>query len=165
MILSLLASLLSCKCAPDVPAEPGTSVELTYPVLLIHSQQKTFRVRNNVTDLTTTNMVQMGSGDFENLQIVDSGGALYQVTKATPVGKARPWFLDMGTTPFRFRMELKPLRKVTLEETKRIVLGVVSQPDSYWGRDSDKSRAAVEKVQSAGTLAELIELCREPYNW
>jgi hypothetical protein len=140
MKLGVLFSLLTgCAQKPIIPTAPGVSVKLAYPVLLA-GEHRTL-VKDDEESLTSTTAA---SGlNFLVATLIDSSGARYSIPRVTDFGR-KSSFLDMGTTPYRVFLELKPEGKVDLAQAKQVVL-------------AEEPEAALDGV---GSLAALIEACR-----
>src|SRR5215467_10792886 len=101
-----VALLTGCRTKETIPASPGTSLPLSYPVILIG--QNNVDVRDDLTALTSASLA--GGMNFVERKIVDSAGSIYEVKKAAVVGNAKAWWRDMGTSQQRYFLELRNVR-------------------------------------------------------
>jgi hypothetical protein len=62
-------------------------------------------------------------------------------------------------------MRLKSSQKLSLDETKKLLLHLIQNPKSYWSTSHYGNGAAVKKVQGAKTWEELVKECRESSTW
>jgi len=154
-LLSLLP-LTGCTPKSSAPA-PGVSVPLAYPVLLIG--QRSLDVRDSEEELISIR----GASSLNLMErvLLDSEGRLFAVARAEPAAGAKPILLDMGTSPRRHAVEIRERPKPSFAEIRSLVLEQVSDPASVWAGDP----RAVEKVRSLSSVGELIEACREAWNW
>ena len=164
-ILGALAALLTSCSAPKTaaPEKPGTSLQLSYPVLLIGTDAPTLNVFETERQLTTT--TKSSSLIYSVQQIVDSKGGLYAIKKAIPVGEVQGVWRDMGTSPYRVFLECKLLKRVDLEQTREMVLATVRSPRSELSRPPERLSMAVGHIRSYRTLDELIAGCRQTLDW
>lgn len=132
-LLSLLA-LKGCKPAPTPPLSVGVSHKLAYPVLLIG--QKSLDVR-------------------------DSDGRLFEVTRAESEPGSKSIWLDWGTGPRRFGIEVGERRKPDLATIRDLLLEQVKAENSIWNGDPK----AVAQVESINSVAGAIEACRTSWEW
>jgi hypothetical protein len=156
-LLSLFVALTGCRPAPIAPTEPGTSLPLQYPVLLVGQSDLT--VRNDEASLTRT--TGASSLNFTERQIIDSAGVIYQIKRATAVGKTKGVWQDMGTSARHVYLELDRKGPAQLDRIQRLVLDQVESPGSVW----HGSAKAVERVRGFGNVPELIDGCRSTWEW
>jgi hypothetical protein len=133
-ILSALATLL-VGCSPrklPAPDKPGTSIQLSYPILLIGTESPQITVVDTELALTTT--TQSSSLTYTAQKIIDSKGGLYEVKTAIPVGKVPSSWRDMGTRPYRVFLEMTFRKKVNLDDARNMVLDNVRSPRSQLSR-------------------------------
>jgi hypothetical protein len=154
---ALLAALGGCRRAVEAPAEPGTSVALEYPVLLIGQNDLT--VRDDEAALTRT--TGASSLNFVERQVVDSAGVVYEVKRAVIVNGGKAVWQDMGTSPQRVWLELNRRGPASVERIRGLVMEQVRSPLSVW----EGKREAVARVESFGSVKELIEGCRTSWEW
>ena len=158
MLISLLTGCAKKEAPP--PNAPGVSVSLQYPVLLIGNGN--LIVKDNEEALTTTTAA---SGlNLPEYKAIDSTSAQYSIRKVTPFGQESVW-LNMGTKPFRLFLEMKEDRKISLEQAKTLVRGVALEPNTTTSRSPHGSEIAMERIQRAQSVAELIEVCRKSWEW
>lgn len=162
--LSAFLSLLSaCTSKPSEPREPGTSIQLEYPVLLAGGSRNDIAVVDTELRLTTTTMA---SGyNYTEMNVVDSGGSLFAVKKATAIGGTPRWWTDMGTSQYRVHFELERRGRVDLRQAKEILTKVISAPQSSWNRSPEILRMSAAKVQSFTNFTELMDGCRRSWEW
>ncbi len=160
--LSVALSLLTgCRVQPEAPPDkPGTSLPLTYPVLLFAKNR--IEVVNTEERLTTT--TGASGPAYQELQIVDSAGLQFEVQKVTTFGK-KSWMLDMGTGQYRVHLKMKRLRQLDLQRVKQMVLEVVREPNSTWREYPNGVQVATTIVEGSQTLGSLMEACRTSWNW
>jgi hypothetical protein len=157
-ILLSLTLLTGCRNAKaPAPSAPGTSLQLTYPVVLIG--QGSLDVRDDQLTLTTTTLA---SGlNFPERRIVDSTGAVYEIKSAVAVDPSSPWWRDMGTSQQAFFLELEKSPSSSFEDIQRLVLDELASPQGVW----QGSERAVTKVKAFGSVEELIAACRTSWDW
>ncbi len=153
--LTLLAGCRGAKVA--APSAPGTSVKLTYPVVMIG--QGSFAVRDDELGLTTTTLA---SGlNYVERKIVDSSGALYAVRSAVAVDPGSPWWRDMGTSQQAYFLKLEKGAKSSFEDIRHLALKELESPQGVWQSNSN----AAAKVKSFRDIASFIAGCRTPWDW
>jgi hypothetical protein len=155
VVVALLTGCRSKQAA--VANDPGTSIPLAYPVVLIGQGQVT--VRDDEVSLTSASMASGLS--FMERKIVDSAGAIYEVQQATTVGKTASWLRDMGTSQRRYYLELQKSRAAGLDGIKRLVIEQVESPQGVWRGDAK----AIARVRGFSTVADLIAGCRTSWEW
>lgn len=155
-LLSLLA-LKGCKPAPPPPLSVGVSHKLAYPVLLIG--QNSLDVRDSEDDLTHI-IPSSGMNLLERL-ILDSDGRLFEVTRAESEPGSKSIWLDWGTGPRRFGIEVGERRKPDLATIRDLLLEQVKAENSIWNGDPK----AVAQVESINSVAGAIEACRTSWEW
>lgn len=98
----VLAMLAGCRSKPEIPTQPGTSLPLSYPVVLVG--QGSVDVRDDAATLTSATLA---SGmNFRERKLIDSSGKIYEVKNATIVNNARAWWRDMGTSQQSYFLQL-----------------------------------------------------------
>ncbi|QOY88708.1 hypothetical protein [Paludibaculum fermentans] len=158
-MLGFLLSLLAGRGA-QASAKPGTSLPLQYPVLLFGEGR--ILVMDTVEKLTST---QGSSGlYYPSLQLIDAAGNLHRIVKAREFGR-KSWVLDMGTGTFHVHLVLKRLKTLKLAEARKLLLELVSDPESSWSRWPGGSARAVAQLESCNSLGELMEECRRSWDW
>jgi hypothetical protein len=167
-IFSALTALLTgCGSPPKIPAaapdRPGTSVLLTYPVLLLDIDGPDITVKDSEERLTTT--TKASGIDYPSHRIIDSSGGLYEVKRSTPVGHVASGWSDMvGNQPFRIFLDMKMVKRVDVEKAREMVLGAVRNPRNQLSKP-DYLASSEAAVKSYRTLAELIEGCAHTNRW
>ena len=163
MVKRLLVALgLLSGCAPKqavqaVPTEPGTSLPLAYPVVLVGEHTVTVR-----DDMQTLVSASLSSGiSFKARRIIDSTGAIFEVKRETVVGDTKPWWSDMGTSQQSHYLELVKARDSGLAAARKLVLDEVRSPQSVW----EGNPQAVARVESFSTISEFIAGCSESWKW
>jgi len=153
-----LALLTGCGGSKlSAPSAPGTSVKLTYPVVLIG--QGDLGVRDDELALTTA---AMASGlNFPERRIVDSTGIIYEVKGAAKVDPSSAWWRDMGTSQEAYFLELEPRRSASLEEIRQLVLEQLASAQGIWQNNAN----AVARVKGFGSVTDLIAGCRTSWDW
>lgn len=142
------------------PTNPGTSLPLLYPVLLFGDGG--LHVMDTPEQLTST---QGSTGRYyPSLQILDRSGHLYRIVKAKEFGR-KSWVLDMGTGTFHVHLQLKRLKTLGIAEARKMLIDLVSSPESSWSRWPGGSAHAVSKLQGFASLDELMEGCRRSWDW
>ena len=87
-LAALLALLTGCSSPkPPAPSKPGTSVQLSYPILLIGTLAPQLNVFDTELELTTT--TKSSSLIYSSQQIIDSAGAFYESKKAIPTNEIK----------------------------------------------------------------------------
>jgi hypothetical protein len=168
-ILGALATLLAGCTTRKPPApvlapdKPGTSVALSYPILMLGTETPATTVVDTELAFTTTSVSSGRS--YTTQKIIDSKGGLYEVKSATPIGEVRSAWLDMGTTPYRVFVEMKLRKTVSVDDARSMVLENVRSPRSQLSRPPERLRKAVEMVQSYRTLDQLIAGCDHQSDW
>ncbi len=158
---AVLAFLTGCGAKPEPPAKPGTSIGLTYPVVLAGGG-RTIAVRDSELNLTTTTGA---SGlNYTELQIIDSAGGLYAVRKTTPFDRPHSW-QDLGTSQYRVHLELRRIRSLDVEQARRILLDVVRTPGGAWNFSPEAQARAAARIRGFDTLAGLIAGCGNSWDW
>lgn len=167
---ALAALLTGCatpkKEAPEpafVPDKPGTSIMLSYPIMLLETEPSNVRYFDNEEDFTTTK--RSSNLTYTEQRIIDSGGGLFSVQKALPVGKVVSGWRDMGTTPYRVYLVMKREKTVTFEQAKKMVLDVLGGPRSNWNDSPEILAKSVAHVEEYRTLPELIAGAETPWKW
>ena len=163
MLSALFSLLVGCgrKSEPAPPPEPpptgpGTSIPLTYPVVLAGDRR--LYVYDDEETLTTTSAAT--GKYYPEFVYIDSAGTEYEVTGVTEFGRKPAW-RDMGTTPFRVFLRMKSKGKIPLEKAKPIVLKAGAEPKELMGADGVGN--ATRRIGNARNFAELIEVCRRPW--
>ena len=162
VVLGLLISVLTgCAAKPKAPPEnPGTSLPLSYPVLLV--SDRNLVVKDDENSLTTTTVA---SGlNFPEYIIVDSGGGKYSVVGVTQFGR-KSLFADMGTGPFRVFLDLKRQGTINVADAKALALKTALQPNGITSGTDHGEEIARHAIGSSQTLAQLIEACRKTWEW
>lgn len=126
-----LASLAGCKPDAEPPRQPGVSVALAYPVLLIG--QGSLDVRDS--DNTLTSIPGASSLSPVERTMLDSQGRLSGVIRAEPVAGQRSIAWDMGASPRRYYVEVAERRRPTWPQVQPLVLERVRSPTSVWAGD------------------------------
>ena len=161
-MLGLLISILT-GCAPKPkapPANPGTSMPLSYPVLLV--SDRNLVVKDDENSLTTTTVA---SGlNFPEYVIIDSGGAKYAVASVTQFGR-KSLFADMGTSPYKVFLDLKRQGTISVADAKALALNTALQPNGLTSGTDHGEEIARHTIESCQTLAQLIEACRKTWEW
>lgn len=152
-ILSLLTG-----CGSRSPDKPGVSLPLRYPVLLIG--ERDVIVKADEAALVTTTGAS-GGVYHPAYQFVDSDGAVYEVVKATAIGKQPSW-RDLGTSSFQVYLRLKARQKIPLKEAKARALAAAIRP-GLEAIGEEGVEIAKAKIGGATSFAELIEACRSPW--
>ena len=162
-LVSALASLLT-GCSKPVekavaaPEKPGVSLPLSYPVVL--AGERRILVADDEPRLITTTV---SSGVyFPEYSFIDSSGMRYSVRKVTEFGKKNGIF-DMGTSPFQVFLELKPEGIISLKKARSLLLATALKPHGAIGPHGDE--IATARIEGAKSVAELIDVCRHPYEW
>jgi hypothetical protein len=156
-LCAILAAFTGCQSTPAVPTDPGTSLPLTYPVLL--AGQSDLTVRDDESSLTRT--TGASSLNFTERQIIDSAGIIYQIRRATTVGQPKAMWQDMGTSPRHVYLELDRTGLARLDRIQRVVLDQVESPRSVWRGNPN----AVERVRGFTSVSALIDGCRTSWEW
>ena len=156
-VLLSLASLLGCEPDTPLPKQPGVSIPLSYPVLLIG--QSSLDVRNSEEALTS--IPGASSLNLVERRILDSQGRLFDVRRALPAEGQRSIAWDMGTSARRYFVEISPPRRPAWSEVEALVLEQVRSPAGIWAGDE----RAVRRVRSLRDAGALIEASREAWNW
>lgn len=161
IVLAALMSLLTgCSTRSAPPANPGVSLRLSYPVLLV--SDRNLAVKDDEASLTTTNGA---SGlNFLEYQIIDSDGKRCSVKKVTDFGK-RSALLDMGTTPFRIFLELKCKGNLSIRDAKALVLNAALAPNGVVSGTDHGAEVAKQRIESCTSVAQLIDACRKTWEW
>jgi hypothetical protein len=146
-----------------VPDRVGTSVQLSYPILLLGTDSPEIAVIESELALTTT--TQSSSLIYTAQRIIDSKGGLYEVKTATPIGEVRSAWKDMGTSPYRVFLEMRFRKQVGVEDVRNMVLDNVQSPRNQLSRPPERLRKAVEAVRSYRNLGELIAGCAKQSSW
>jgi len=143
---------LSTGSEPAPTPFAGTSTKLTYPVLLAGGERKIVQVIDSELNLVTPPVVNTAS--YSGLQIVDANGGHYMVTECIPV--------ETGGSRSRLHLKLTLLRRVDLDQTKRILKDIIKAPDSFWSRDT---ACAISTVEGFRSLEGLMAACRNSASW
>ena len=163
LVLSLLIPILSgCAAKPPKapPANPGTSLPLSYPVLLVGDRNLV--VKDDENSLITTTV---SSGlNFPQYVIIDSGGAEYSVAGVTQFGR-KSLFSDMGTRPFQIFLDLKRQGTISLADAKALTLRTALEPNGLTSGTAHGQEIARQRIESCQTFAQLIEACRKTWEW
>jgi hypothetical protein len=130
---------------------------------MIGTEVPTISVYDKEEDLTTTSVST--NPFYTAAHIVDSGGRLYKIGKDTPIGDSGSVWRDMGTRRYRLFLEVKFLKNVNVEQTRKMVLDMVRSPRGQLSRPPERLGKAVAHVESYRTLGELIEGCRDTLAW
>ena len=139
------------------PKNPGVSVALHYPVVLIG--QSSVDVRDSEAELTSIRGAS--SLNLNERVIVDSQSRLFDAIRASPVAGQRSILWDMGTSARRYYVELGPQRRASWPEIQSLVLEQVRSPTGTWNADP----RAVARVRALRSVEELIEASRESWRW
>ncbi len=155
--LLLLLLLAACQPASPPTANPGVSLPLTYPVLLIG--QNDLEVRDTEEELIT--IFGHSSLNLVERVILDSDGRLFEVVDSVPEPGGKSWWQDLGNRSRRYEVTVKERRKQDWPKIRQLLLEQVNSPNSVWSGDA----RAVAKVESLTSPAEAIEACRTPWEW
>ena len=171
--LSALAALLTgCgapskpqpKAQPFVPERPGTSLPVSYPILVLGMDVPHIRVFETEEPITTTS--RSSSLLYANLKLIDSAGGLYDVGRDYPVGKVPSSWSDMiGIQTYRIFIELKFEKKLNVDKAREMVQGVAMSSRSDLGRTPEDRERVQKRLAGYRTLAELIEGCKDTNAW
>lgn len=165
LIAAFAAFLTGCsKPAPEpLPDKAGTSAALAYPAVLIEPDAPSIRFYDSEEPLITT---RMSSGvTFAQSRVIDSGGGLYTVVGAIPVGKVVSAWRDMGTTPYRIFLRMRREKTIDLGQARALILEQVRNPRSSWSYSAETLRNSVARVESFRNLAELVKGCETSWEW
>jgi hypothetical protein len=141
----------------------GTSVPLSYPILLLGTEAPDITVFETELAFTTTS--QSSSLAYTLQQIIDSRGGSYEVKTATPIGEVPGVWRDMGTTRYRVFLDMKFRKRVSVDDARKMVLNIVRSPRSQLSRPPERLRNTVGSLQSYRTLDELIAGCATQSGW
>ena len=159
MIGALLSLFSGCSEKLAEPTkEPGMSLELRYPVLLVG--ERNLIVKNDEASLITTSVAN-GGVYYASYTFIDSARTEYVVKKATAIGQKSVW-MDMGTSRFKVFLEMKSKGRIGLEQAKAMALAAATTPDVAVTGAHGKE-IATSKIGRAKTFSELIEACRDPW--
>jgi hypothetical protein len=163
VVFGLVISFLT-GCAAKPPkaqaANPGTSLSLRYPVLLVGDRNLV--VKDDENSLITTTV---SSGlNFPQYVIIDSGGDTYSVVTVTEFGR-QSLFSDMGTRPYQVFLELKRKGTISVADAKALTLRTALAANGPTDGTVHGAEIARQKIESCQTLAQLIEACRKTWEW
>jgi len=158
----LIPILTGCVAKPpkSPPANPGTSLSLSYPVLLVGDRNLV--VRDDENSLITTTVA---SGlNFPQYSIIDSAGAEYSVVGVTEFGR-KSLFSDMGTRPYQVFLELKRRGTISVADAKALTLKTALEPNGLTSGTAHGEEIARQRIDACQTFAQLIEACRKTWEW
>ena len=125
-IAALLSLAILPGCGGDAPPpkEPGVSIALRYPVLLIGQSH----LDVSDSEVALTSIRGDSSLNLNERSIVDSDGRLFRVVRAVPIAGQRSILWDMGTSARRFYVELAEERRPSWPEIQELVFTELRSP-------------------------------------
>lgn len=149
--------LAGCGGDDAVPKEPGVSIALRYPVLLVG--QSSLDVRDSEQALTS--IPGASSLNLNERAILDFDGRLFKVKRAVPIAGQRSIMWDMGTSSRRFHVEVAEQQRPSWPQVQELVVAQLQSPSGVWAGDA----RALARVRAMREVPELIEASREAWRW
>jgi hypothetical protein len=167
LLAALAAFLTGCGAPKPPPApppgQPGTSLPIAYPLLVLETLAPRWSTFDDEETFTTTS-VSSGRG-FVDQQFIDSAGGFYACTRVSPIGKVRSVWLDMGTSRYRVFVDLKLVKRIKLDDAKKLVLDIVRSPRADWAGSPELLNRTVARVDAYQTVPELVADCAKSWDW
>lgn len=134
--------------------------ELSFPVLALTHQGFLYAVSEEAA-LRTARVRAVKLGHFDNLRVIDAGGASYRVTRAHDLRVAPgEWlgrlFGSRANPRMRAQLELEKERVLTLDEAKREVRGGIRKLAHIHAEAIGGTGYILSQVDRAATIPELI---------
>ncbi len=132
--------------------------DLLYPILCITKYG--IEIRKTTDDLGTEFQTFWAKGGFNNMEIIDCGGAKYKVIVAKKLGGAGPFWGYSLMYSRRIKVDLeieKVADNIPVSEVRNLIFADFSKDWEIWeGRaDFDDLKTSID---NAKTIAEIIQL-------